>query len=89
LPIKERGCHPLKRLSGLHSDRVARSAKNGDLPAFVSAGLYSRALAVGARFLVTDEPTSALDVSIRAQVAQPLKDLQKNLGCRIFSYFMT
>lgn len=40
----------------------------------------ARALSVGAEFLVLDEPVSSLDVSIKGQIVNMLKDMQKNLG---------
>src|SRR5258708_18789947 len=40
----------------------------------------ARILAVEPRLIVADEPLSALDVSIAAQVANLMRDLQESLG---------
>ena len=44
----------------------------------------ARALSCNPRFLVLDEPVSALDVSIRAQLMNMLKDLQKQFDLTFF-----
>ena len=44
----------------------------------------ARALSCNPRFLVLDEPVSALDVSIRAQLMNMLKDLQKQFDLTLF-----
>ncbi len=62
-----------------------KPSKLAALPPELSGGekrrvSIARVLAVGPKLIVADEPLSALDVSIAAQVANLMRDLQQSLG---------
>jgi len=80
---------PAERVEAACDELLARvkldSAKRNARPTDLSGGekrrvSIARVLAVEPRLIVADEPLSALDVSIAAQVANLMRDLQQSLG---------
>lgn len=74
-PVSTRG---LFERPGARAPPVGRH--KGHNPYWKSPLAGSRALESNPEFPICDEPTPALDVSVRAQILDPLKDLQDKLG---------
>ena len=49
----------------------------------------ARALSLNPKFVIADEPISTVDVSVRAQILNLLKDLQKNYLLLTYLFLMT